>query len=140
MSWHSRGFRVPLIGAYDAERCWLTTHTGYISDSMDKWRRITKKITKITNKLLKVTISQKPRMTQKISFMQELSARSIPIYSANLPFFEESLIFGKVEFGRLCKRDMMWYAILHMSFFLAYCASFMSRWPLLMEGGGSADP
>ena len=34
------------------------------------------------------------------------------------------------------KRDMMWCDILRPPFFVAHCASFMSRWPLLRGGGG----
>ena len=34
------------------------------------------------------------------------------------------------------KRVMMWYEIVRPSCFLGHCASFMSRWLLLREGGG----
>ena len=43
-------------------------------------------------KLLKVTISQKIRIAQKKSFMEKMSARSIPITPANLATCEESWI------------------------------------------------
>ena len=71
--------------------------------------------------------------------MQKMSARSIPIFPANLATFEFFLIFG-VPFVHLWtpvvpKRDIMWCEILQPSFFLAHCASFMSRWSLL--GGRS---
>ena len=38
----------------------------------------------LTQKLLKVTIFQKLKITQKILFMQKMSAKSIPIYPANV--------------------------------------------------------
>ena len=47
----------------------------------------------IIKKILKVTISQKLRIEQKILFARKMSAKSIPIYLANLATFEESLIF-----------------------------------------------
>ena len=67
--------------------------------------------------------------------MLKMSARSIPNYPANLTILAGSWIFGCPK--RLLwsaaapKRDMMWHEILRPSFFLAYCASFMSRWLLL---------
>ena len=57
-----------------------------------------------------------------------MSARSIPIYPANLVTSEESWIFGhpKRPFWTPVapKRDMMWYEVLRPSFFLAHCKSF----------------
>ena len=44
----------------------------------------------LTQKLLKVTIFQKLKITQKILFMQKMSPELIPIYSANLATFEKS--------------------------------------------------
>ena len=77
----------------------------------------------------KSIISQKLRIAK-------MSAKSIPIYSANLDTFEESWVFGcpKRLIWTLAapKQDMMWYEILRPSFFLGHYASFMSRWPLLM--------
>ena len=72
----------------------------------------------------KPIISQKLRITQKKSFMQKFSTRSIPIYSANFATFEESWFFGALL--------IFWAPIIY----LVHCASFMSRWPLLNVGGG----
>ena len=41
----------------------------------------------LTQKFLKVTISQKLKIAEKISFMQKMSARSILILPANLATF-----------------------------------------------------
>ena len=95
------------------------------------WR---KKIRK-TQKLLKVTLSQELRIAYKKSFVQKMSTRSIPIYPVNLATFEENWIFGHPErpfwAPMAPKRDVMCYEILYPSFFLAHCASLISRWPLL---------
>ena len=89
----------------------------------------------LTQKLLKVIIYQKLRIAQKKLFMRKMSARSIPIYPANLVIFEESWIFGGSKHPCwtpvVPKRDMMWCKILRPSFFKAHWASFMSRRPLL---------
>ena len=47
---------------------------------------------------MKVTISQKLRITQKKLFMRKMSVRSIPIYPANLATFEEKKIFGQGKY------------------------------------------
>ena len=54
---------------------------------------------KFRKKNTKSIISQKLKIAQKKSFMQKMSARSIPIYSENLTTFEESGIIG-APFGR----------------------------------------
>ena len=70
--------------------------------------------------------------------MKKISARSIPIYTANLATVEESWIFGspKRPFWTFPapKRDMI-YKIWRPSLFLAHFASLMSRWPLLRGAG-----
>ena len=46
-------------------------------------------------KKYKTIISEKLKIAKKKSFMQKVSARSIPIYAANLATFEESRFFGR---------------------------------------------
>ena len=73
--------------------------------------------------------------------MQKISDRSISIciYPENLVTSEECWTFGhpKRPFWTTTvpKRDMMWYEILRLSFFLGHCASFISRWSLLRGRG-----
>ena len=58
-----------------------------------------------------------------------MSVRLIPIYPENLVTFERNRIFLAL------KRDMISYEILCPTFFLAHCASLMSRRPILREMG-----
>ena len=99
----------------------LLSDVKYKIDNYSKTKNCTKKPTdtKISIRTLpffycfenKVTVSQKLIIAQKISFMQKMSARSIPIYPEHFTSFEESWIFWPP------KRDMMWYEILRPSFF-----------------------
>ena len=76
-----------------------------------------------------MTTSQILRIAQKISFVQKMSCRSIPIYPENLTTFEEGWSFAALS-GR---PNVIWnFAPIIL---LAHCASFISRWPLLRKGG-----
>ena len=90
----------------------------------------------LTQKLIKVTISQKLRIAHKKSFVQKMSALSIPIYPANLAIFKESWCFGSPVVG---KRDMMWYEISRQPFFqlIAHILCQDGQFWLGMGGGGA---
>ena len=67
-------------------------------------------------KKYKIDRISKTKNNTKNSFMQKMSAMSIPFYPANLATFEERWTFGhqKRPFwtAAALKRDMIWYEIL----------------------------
>ena len=71
-------------------------------------------------------ISKTKNCTKRKSYMQKMSARSIPIYPVNLATFEENWTFGRTKrpfwTPVVPKRDMMWYEVLRPYLFSAYCA------------------
>ena len=126
-----------VIGA-NPKKCWV----------QPRWRKrggefffFFKSLLSPEEKNTKSIISQKLRIAQESHFcIKWACVRSIPIFPVNLVTFEENRIFGRPKrpfwIPAAPKHDMMWYEILHPSLFSVHCASFMSRWPLLMEGGG----
>ena len=92
-------------------------------------------------KYYKINHISKTKNLTKQSLLQKMSTRSILIYFANLSTYKESCIFRRPKrpFLNGCRTqtqfDIIW-NFTHI-ILLAHCASFMSRWPLLREGGCS---
>ena len=82
-----------------------------------------------------MTISQKLRIAQKKWFFQKIKRPVNSNLHCKFGHFGESWIFERPKRPFWTpvapKPEVMWNEILRTSLFLAYCASFMSRWPLL---------
>ena len=91
-------------------------------------------------KYIKSIISQKLRIAQKMSFMIKVSVRSIPNYAANLATYEENWIFERPKrpIWTHAHSAQTRYEISRPYLFSAYCASFISKWPLLKRGEGGS--